>query len=245
MRYLFKLLPFFLQSLLGNLLFKIRSPSLVSAKENYLFSDEDLKFIHILESVNYLKIAGIEGAIPHVYFEFGCHSGRTFSEAVKASKFLDIEDMEFFAFDSFSGLPDTDPNKDGVFKKGDFFTSKKDFIKIVKKKSRLELEEHQIIEGFFSETLNAELQNKLPKAGIVHIDVDLYSSTVEILNFIKPLLSLGTVILFDDWYCFPVGEDKGERLALKEFCKANPKFQLEEWKNYSTFGKSFFVSSLP
>ena len=107
------------------------------------------------------------------------------------------------------------------------------------------MEEHQIIEGFFSETLNAELQNKLPKAGIVHIDVDLYSSTVEILNFIKPLLSLGTVILFDDWYCFPVGEDKGERLALKEFCKANPKFQLEEWKNYSTFGKSFFVSSLP
>ena len=37
---------------------------------------------------------------------------------------------EFFAFDSFRGLPETDETEDGIFKTGEFNTSKKDFIKI-------------------------------------------------------------------------------------------------------------------
>ena len=85
----------------------------------------------------------------------------------------------------------------------------------------------------------------MPKVGMVHIDVDLYSSTMQILEFIKPLIVVGTVIVFDDWYCFPPGSNKGETRAVKEFKAANPSFQLEEWKAYSTFGKSFFVTSLP
>ena len=89
------------------------------------------------------------------------------------------------------------------------------------------------------------MQSRMPKVGMVHIDVDLYSSTMEVLEFIKPLLVVGTVLIFDDWYCFPPGANKGEMKAVKEFSSANPSFQLEEWKAYSTFGKSFFVTSLP
>ena len=51
----------------------------------------------------------------------------------------------------------------------------------------------------------------------------------------------GTVLLFDDWYCFPPGSNKGERRALEEFQANNPSFEFEDWKSYSTFGKSFFV----
>ena len=83
----------------------------------------------------------------------------------------------------------------------------------------------------------------MPRVGIVHIDVDLYSSSVEVLEFIKPLIVTGSILMFDDWYCFPAGKAKGERLALEEFLLNNEAFTIEEWKNYSTFGKSFFITS--
>ena len=83
----------------------------------------------------------------------------------------------------------------------------------------------------------------MPKVGLVHIDVDLYSSTVEVLEFVKPLLVKGSVLVFDDWYCFPPGSTKGV-CAMDEF-KKKYRFEIEEWKSYSTFGKSFFVKNLP
>ena len=33
----------------------------------------------------------------------------------------------------------------------------------------------------------------------------------------------------------------GERRAFNEFLKKYPEIVVEEWKNYSTFGKSFLV----
>ena len=79
-----------------------------------------------------------------------------------------------------------------------------------------------IIKGFYKDSLDDKLQSRLPKAGIIHIDVDLYSSTVEILKFLKPLLVPGSLILFDDWYCFPPGSNMGEKRAFNEFLHDNP-----------------------
>jgi hypothetical protein len=223
----------------------VLQPKLYPALKDYRFSDERLKFVHILECMNYLRIAGADGVIPAVYFEFGCHSGRTFSSAVRAAKFLKLRDAQYYAFDSFEGLPPTDPQEDGYFQAGQFATSRSTFVRIVRRNTGLRLDSDHVVEGFYSTSLTKTLQARMPKAGVVHIDVDLYSSTVEVLQFIKPLMVVGTVLLFDDWYTFPPGANKGERRALQEFCAAYPEFAVEEWKNYSTFGKSFFVTSLP
>jgi len=206
----------------------------------YLKTDEKFKYIHILEAVNYVKVA----ELPNVFFEFGCHSGRTYSAALLASKYLKFE-LKNFAFDSFAGLPETQKNEDGIFKSGTFNTTKKDFIQIVKKKSGILLHDNQLIEGYYEKSLTDKLSERLPKSvGFVHIDVDLYSSTVTVLDFIKKFLVSGTVILFDDWYCFPPGKEMGERKALNEFLNKYPEIELEEWKNYSTFGKSFIVKKV-
>ena len=58
----------------------------------YLETDERFKYIHILEAVNYRKVA----ELPNVFFEFGCHSGRTYTAALLASKFLNFELENFF-----------------------------------------------------------------------------------------------------------------------------------------------------
>ena len=72
-----------------------------------------------------------------VFFEFGCHSGRTFSATVNAARYLDMKETEFYAFDSFEGLPQTDKEEDGIFQTGDFSTSESDFRKIIKRKTFL------------------------------------------------------------------------------------------------------------
>tara|TARA_B110000003_G_scaffold238652_1_gene244342 strand:+ start:3976 stop:4719 length:744 start_codon:yes stop_codon:yes gene_type:complete len=215
------------------------------SRKNYRFSDENLKFIHLMECVNYLRVAGFEKEIPSVIFEFGCHSGRTFSSMINSSKYLKLNDAMFYAFDSFEGLPETNQKVDGFFQTGTFSTSLTKFKQIVKSRTGLKLSNDQCIKGYYEDTLNSNLQNKLPKVGLVHIDVDLYSSTVTVLDFIKPLLVVGSIIVFDDWYCFPPGKPLGERLAFEEFKSKNEGFDFEPWKSYSTFGKSFFVTKIP
>ena len=222
------------------LYYKLFYPKLDFPHKWYVETDEKFKYIHILEAVNYLKVA----ELPNVFFEFGCHSGRTYSAALLASKFLQFE-IKNFAFDSFEGLPKTSKNEDGYFESGTFFTNKKDFVKIVKKKTGVTLQDDQLIEGYYEKSLTNKLSETLPKSvGFIHIDVDLYSSTVTVLEFVKKFLVSGTVILFDDWYCFPPGKEMGERKALNEFLKKYSEIELEEWKNYSTFGKSFIVKKV-
>ena len=218
----------------------LSSKMLKESRSLYKLTDEKFKFSHILEAVNYVRVA----LIPPVFFEFGCHSGRTFSTAINAANFLKL-DLIAIAFDSFQGLPNTKINDDGYFKGGTFFTSEDEFKKIIKRQTGENLKDNQIIKGFYDESLNDDLKAKLPKhVGMVHIDVDLYSSTCSVLEFIKDYIVEGTVILFDDWYCFPPGEEKGEKKALIEFLKKYPNIKLEEWKNYSNFGKSFFVKAI-
>ena len=242
--HILKYLPETIVESVNYLRFAITKPKQLAAYQDYRYSDERLKFVHLLECMNYVRISGPMDE-PPVFFEFGCHSGRTFSAAVNAARYLNMTDAQFYAFDSFEGLPTTNPQEDGIFQTGSFCTSQSDFVKIVKQKTGLGLDADHIIKGFYSDSLTTELQKRMPKVGIVHIDVDLYSSTIQVLEFIRPLMVLGTVLVFDDWYAFPPGANKGEMRAVKEFSAANPSFQLEEWKTYSTFGKSFFVTRLP
>ena len=219
------------------LFYNILNSKLVKSKRLYRKADEDDKYQHILEAVNYLRVA----QKPMVYFEFGCHSGRTFAAAMLAAKFLRHE-LDAYAFDSFEGLPDTKSEEDGIFVKGSFATSVEEFKAIILKKVGVEIGDSHLVKGFYSDTLNPITKKGLPQSvGAVHIDVDLYKSAIDVLNFVKDFLVNGTVVLFDDWYCFSPGENRGEQRALCEFCERNADIEFVHWKNYSTFGRSFIV----
>jgi O-methyltransferase len=237
-------LPKFVSKSADSLHFSLTRPKQLSAKNDYRYSDERLKFLHLLECMNYIRVSRSAG-LPQVFFEFGCHSGRTFSAAINAAMYLNMSDAQFYAFDSFEGLPTTKTEEDGIFDTGSFCTSELDFLKIVKQNTGKKLEADHLIKGFYCDSLTEDLKTRMPKVGVAHIDVDLYSSTVDVLNFLKPLLMQGSVLVFDDWYCFPGGSLMGERRALTEFLDGNTDFSVEPWKAYSTFGQSFFVSQTP
>ena len=234
------ILSFTQKKFLLDVYYNVLNRKKLKSYNEYKYSDEKKKFTHILEAINYSRVTKLDP----IFFEFGCYSARTFSAAIRSYLFFDIKDFKVFAFDSFEGLPFTSISDDGIFKEGTFSMSKNKFIKEIKKNTKFKIEDKYIIEGFYDKTLNKSLSDKLPKPSVIHIDVDLYSSTKIILEFLKPLLIKGTLILFDDWYCFNPGDDLGERKAFKEFQNKNPNIKFENWKNYSTFGKSFFVISI-
>jgi len=237
---IYKNLSFKTKKKVRNLYYLLIDRGNYSTYKNYTFSDEDLKLTHILESINYSKVVSLEP----IFFEFGCYSARTFNAAIKAYNFLKISNFEIYAFDSFKGLPPNNESEAGIFDEGSFSMSKKDFIKEVKKNTQYSLKDEYIIDGFYEDSLKKNLYNKLKKPSVIHIDVDLYSSANTVLNFLSPLIQVGAVILIDDWYCFKPGEDKGLQRAFREFLIDHPNIQCENWKNYSTFGKSFIINKI-
>ena len=62
----------------GSLVF-LRFRRLLTSWRPYSLSDETNIYQQITEVINYLRIAGANNRLPHTYFEFGCHYGRTFS----------------------------------------------------------------------------------------------------------------------------------------------------------------------
>jgi len=104
---------------------------------------------------------------------------------------------KLIGYDSWQGLPD---ETDGVWAptrhaKGAFANSRDKTAKKIPQGD----DRFQLVDGFFSESLTENRQADISGLVFVNIDVDIHSSTIEVLNYIKPLLRPGVVIYWDDW----------------------------------------------
>jgi O-methyltransferase len=163
------------------------------------------------------------------YFEFGCHKARTMRLAWDS--FHSLYDWTFVAFDSFEGLPEMDAaDSMPIWTKGDLKTSQTDFVNLVTQHG-MPRERLKTVKGFYNESLTPALRDELlpQKAAVVYIDCDLYSSTACALNFSKDFFQTGTVLVFDDWFCFYGDPTKGERRAFAEFRECNPELVFEDY----------------
>lgn len=61
---------------------------------------------------------------------------------------------------------------------------------------RIRPSEYELIEGFYSDSLNdvAHLRLSGRKASVIYIDCDLYDSTVKVFDFIQPYVVNGSII---------------------------------------------------
>jgi O-methyltransferase len=109
-------------------------------------------------------------------------------------------------FDSWEGLPEP-CQKDNYHKKGDF--SNVDF-KIIKYLFRNNKNVH-LHRGWIPNTFKG-LEDKL--ISFAHIDLDLYKSYMDALDFIYPRLKTNGIIAFDD---YKKSTCKGATFAINEF----------------------------
>lgn len=94
--------------------------------------------------------------------------------------------------------------------------------------------------GFFSETLKEPLGRK---AAVVHVDCDLYQSTVEVFTrlYETDVFQDGCVLMFDDYNCFKANPNYGERRAFREFLEGQSRFTASPWFTYGFNGAAYFL----
>lgn len=195
--------------------------------------------------MNFVKDAKLDGD----YLEFGVYKGNNFVEAYKTAKAKKLASMKFYAFDSFEGLPKIE-GADGEkefeqFEKGQYSFSPNQFKQKIKK-AGVNLNDVEIISGWFNETLTQKTKEKLniKSAAIVWVDCDLYESTVSVLKFITDYLVDGTILVFDDWFFFKGNPQKGEQRAFGEWLKKHPEFTATEFHKYFWHGNSFIINKI-
>jgi len=151
-----------------------------------------------------------------------------------------------YAFDSFEGLPEPS-GVDAVpgyepFRAGQFGCSALDFVEELRGRWVPETA-YTIVAGFYEETLRPELYDKLglERAALVWIDCVLYESARRVLQFIRPLLQSGTLLMFNDFYRFRGDPTLGERKAFAEFLAADPRLAVTDYAKFGGAGQAFIV----
>ncbi len=221
--------------------YRLLLPSIKMAMPDY---DETL----LEKALRFIEHAHIAGN----YLEFGVWKGRSFTKAYHLWHSLfarkgKLSEMEFFAFDSFQGLPEITSPQDntGEFKKGDYFFSQESFERALQN-SGVDKRRVHIIPGWFSDTLTGKQGESIhtKKAAIAWIDCDLYESTVPVLAFLTTRIQDGTVLIFDDWFAFRGHPDRGQQRAFSEWLRIHPQWHATEWQVSNWRAKAFIMNQV-
>lgn len=138
---------------------------------------------------------------PLTYLEFGVSTGESFRWWVSHIR---NRKSQFYGFDTFTGLPEDW----GGFDAGAMTTDSR--VPNMKDKRAT------FIKGLFQETLPEFLRtHRIKGRKIIHLDADLYSSTMYVLTTIAPTLRPGDIILFDE-FTVP----RHEFLAFTDFVRS-------------------------
>jgi hypothetical protein len=122
-------------------------------------------------------------------------------------------DKHLHLFDTFAGMPDTAIKEQDGHQKGDFGDTSLDSVK-----SYLAGFPCVTIHAGFIPTTLESVKNE--RFSFVHIDVDIYQTSIDCCNFFYGRLVSGAVMIFDD-YGFTLYKD-AEKRAVDEFFADKP-----------------------
>lgn len=161
----------------------------------FLFRPSELAIVYSLASAC--------RAIPGDYAEVGVFRG-TSAKVIATAK----GDKPLFLFDTFNGLP-LPGRKDGRFRQKQFAAS----VEVVRRRLQ-NYANVTTVPGIFPAS-GGHLRNH--HFAFVHLDVDLYSSTHDCLEFFYPRMNPGGIILSHDY-----AQAAGVQRAFNEFFAARP-----------------------
>ncbi len=211
-------------------------------------------FKQISMSVHYAHCSAVEGN----FAEFGTATGGTAECFALAMSYFRAEyhyselahrmpPRKLFLFDSFEGLPTTSNEADqtsphvaqGVWRPGALRGITPQQL-LEKTSAHIPKEDIMIFEGWFSDSMPRVPKGE--KFAVVHIDCDLYESSIQVLEwlFSENRLNDGAVLLFDDWNCNRASPNFGERRAWREIVeKYKPDFS--DGGDYSITGHKMII----
>ena len=204
--------------------------------------------MHNLDKIEMIKKALWHCEIEKIdggYFEFGTYQGTSLLAAVKICKKINLGmNRNFYGFDDFDrGFKYFDEkDRHPFFKEGDFVSS----FEKAKKRFR-NYDNVHLINGYFEDTVADKKPEdicKSDKCAVVFIDCDLMNPAYIALNFIRPILQPGSIIIIDDYFSYRGNEKLGPSGAFSKFLSENKNVKVREYCSYGYGGKSFIVSSV-
>jgi hypothetical protein len=121
------------------------------------------------------------------YLEFGVFEGASIAQWCALNQ---NPGSRFFGFDSFEGLPEDwhSGKRRGAFSTGG-------------KVPEIADPRASFVAGWFQKSLRGFVASYRPQSEIIiHVDCDLYSSTLYCLTTLDPVISPGTLIVLDDFF---------------------------------------------
>ena len=139
-------------------------------------------------------------SLPGLYLEFGVGRG-------KSIRWIGAHaGRPVYGFDSFEGIPEYwNGNPVGAFAQK----------KLPKVPDNVEFRI-----GMFDKSIPPFLEEQRDPIAFLHVDCDLYSSTVTIFDKLGSRLQPGAIVLFDEYYNFPRWQQH-EYKAFQEFVEKN------------------------
>jgi hypothetical protein len=160
--------------------------------------------------VEHNRIAFLQRAAQMAPAGIACEFGVFKGDSLRLIR--DVRKPPVYGFDSFNGLPEEWDFGDQRHKKGHFKTAiPTDFANGV-----------HIIEGEFKDTLKKWANEIDEPIMFAHIDCDLYSSALEVLNQINHKLVSGSIVVFDE---------------LINLDGSYPQWESGEWKALMKWGR--------
>jgi hypothetical protein len=193
---------------------------------------------------------------PYNYYEFGTGEGNSLKYYLLALKKIlkqkkSKQNYKIFLFDSFEGLPERKDEMDTnpAWKKGQFRGTEEQIKSVIRTTFPDMLSNTRIIKGYYDVSLTDKLRNELKEypPSFVNVDVDLYSSTKKVLEFIHPICQDGTIFYFDDIWEYLGNLAKGEFKAIEEFNNQNKYQRFFPFQKFGIpryTGKIFSLNSL-
>lgn len=198
-------------------------------------------------------LRGIRSAPVSTYLEFGVFQGTSMSLLDRATRHDPEGPLRLIGFDSFEGMPPETAGQDAnTWRVGQFSCSER-YTRTYLEAQGVDMKRVELVKGWFSDTCNEATTHRLgidtAGVGIVMVDCDIYSSTVQCLAYVEPMITDATVFFFDDWHSGPDLDTSlahlqmGERKAFDEWMAAHPTWTAEEhpeW-GYNAWSTAFIV----
>lgn len=187
-----------------------------------------------------------ENEIAGDYHEFGCHRARTFRMALTEARRKNLDDMAFWAFDSFAGLPAPETETSvGKWTQGALATSEQEFLRLVGEHG-IYTDKVRTVKGLYGDSLTPALKQQFADSGrriaLANIDCDLYESAVPVFDFIEPLLQAGSVLYIDDLFVGNRGNPgRGLARAFVEY-RQRSRWRFVRHLDIGWWGRSYIAS---
>lgn len=196
--------------------------------------------------------------LPGSFAEFGSYRGFTAKIIAELMVELEVEfeepssDRKLYLYDSFEGFPpvsspidlDSYELRDSKQWLPGTESAGADMPAAIDKCMRDTLNtsvRHKITQGFYDSLSISDYPKE--KLAMVHLDCDLYESTLSVVSALleADCLQDGLVFMCDDYNCNRASPVMGQRRVFSELFREGNRYHVSEFFSYGWHGKAFFL----